>query len=148
MYPACSVNLLAQAVHLAAQVAYVATQLVQYLVKYLALAFKRVTARRGTHRSQLRALGVLGNELVYRSAVNNALFAQHRHLLGDVLQLPHVARPLVFQHHGLGLFGKRNLRQAVLLGHLHGEQAEQQQYVLATVAQRGHLYGNGVQAVI
>ena len=100
------------------------------------------------HSGQLGALGVLRNELVDGFAVNHTVLAQHRHLLCYVLQLPHIARPLVFQQHGLGLVGKRYLGQVVLLGHLHGEQAEQQHDVLAAVAQRRHLYGYGAQAVI
>ena len=66
----------------------------------------------------------------------------------DVFELSHVARPFVFQHDGLGIVGKRYLRQLVLLGHLHGEESEQEQDVVAPLSQRRHHDGYGVESIV
>ena len=100
----------------------------------------------GRH-GELSALLVLRDKLPYGVGIYLAGRAEHRHLLGDVLELAHVAGPLVFQHYLLGLVGERDARYAVLLRHLHGEELEQQQYVVAALAQWRHLHGYGVEAV-
>ena len=100
------------------------------------------------NNGELHALWVFWNVLQECLHIDFALLAEHRHLLGDVLQLAHVAWPLVLQHEALGIFGERDLRQVVFLGHLTGEEAEQHQDVLAAIAQGRHLDGDGVQTIV
>ena len=105
-------------------------------------------AASGLYGGKLCALAVYRDELLQSHRINLSLLAQHRHLLGDVLQLTHVSRPLIPLQHLLRVIGQRDFRQMVFLGHLHGEESEQQHNVIATVAQRRNLYGNGVQTVV
>ena len=48
----------------------------------------------------------------------------------------------------LGIIGQRDLRQPVFLSHLHGKEAEEQENVVASVAQGRHLDRDGVEPVI
>ena len=141
------VHLLPQTVHIAAQVAHVSSQFVEDFVEQFALALVGMFARVADD-GQLRAFGVLRNEFRQRFHVDFTLFAENRHLLGDVLQLAHVSRPFVAQHLLGSRLGQRDFRKMVFLRHLQGEKSEQQQNVLATVAQCRHLDGNRVQAIV
>ncbi len=48
----------------------------------------------------------------------------------------------------LGVIGKRHLWQPVLVCHLHGEKTEEQQDVVASIAKRRQVNGNGVEPII
>ena len=97
---------------------------------------------------QLGALLVLRYELQQDIGRNQALTAEDGNLFGNVFQLSHIPRPLVLHQQLLSLFGECHLVHPIFLGHLHGKEPEQQHDVLPTFAQRGHLYGNGVQPVV
>ena len=140
-------ELFLEQVHVLAQVAHVAPQFEEDLVQYLALRLEAVVAVAG-YGCQLGALLVLRYEVCEHLGRYRPVLAQYGYLLGDVLELAHVAGPLVPHQHLLGLVGQRHFLHPVLLGHLHREQAEQQHDVFAAVAQRRHLYGYGVEAVI
>ena len=144
----CLVNLFPHVVHLASHLAHVASQLIQDLVEQLALVLIRVGAPLVGYHRQLCAFRVFGYELVNGAGVDFALCAQHRHLLCYVLKLAHVSRPLIFEHNLLGIFRERYARDVIFFCHLHGEQLEQKQNVVAAFAQRRHLYRYGVKAVI
>ena len=142
------VELFAQAVHLASQVGDVASQFEENLIENLALALVGVGTAGLRDGGQHGALRVLWDELAQHVGGDLALFAEHGHLFCDVLQLAHVARPFVVEHELLGLFRERDFGQPELLSHLQGEEAEQQDDVLATVAQGWHLDGDGVEPVV
>ena len=141
-------NLLLQFAHLAPHIVDVAAQFEEDLVKDLALALERVVAAFGTDGGQLRALLVVGDELAQHLGGDEPFLAEHGDLLGDVLQLTDVARPLVAHEQLLGLVAEGDTVHLVLLGYLHGKQAEQQYDVLAALAQRRNLYGHLVQTVV
>ena len=90
----CLVKLLAQGVQVSPEVGNISTELVEYLVEYLSLALERVLPRL-VHHGKLHALRVLRYVLAEHLCVNFPFLAQHRHLLGDVFQLPDVSWPLV-----------------------------------------------------
>ena len=96
---------------------------------------------------ELRALWIIGDEVLELLGVDLPFFAEHRHLLGDVFELSDVSRPLIVEHELLGIVCESDLRQMVFVGHLHGEEPEEQQYIVAPLAQRRHLYGDGVEPV-
>ena len=97
---------------------------------------------------KLGTLWVLRDKLRQCLGVYLPLLAEHRDLLGDVLELSHVARPLVLHQQELGLVGERYFGQLVLLCRLQGEEAEEQGDVLAALAQWRHLDGDGVEAIV
>ena len=97
---------------------------------------------------QLGALLVLRNEAGQYLGGNLTLGTQYRQLFGDALQLADIARPLVAHQHVLGLVGQHHLVHAVFLGHLHGEESEQQHDVLAALAQGRHLDLHLVQTIV
>ena len=140
------VKLLLEHIHVAFQVADIAPQLIQYLIQYLAFRLIRVLAG-FAYDGQLRALRVFRNKTQQFTGIYLALLTEHGHLFRDVLQLPHVARPLVLQQQLLGLIVQRNLRQMVFLSHLHGKQSEQENDVFASVSEWRHLDRNRVQAI-
>ena len=104
---ACFIELVAQRFHLSSQVAHVAPQFVENLVEHLPLAFVAMLLVSG-----LRNGGELGSFLISRDELREGFEidfpfpAQHRHLFGDVLELSHVAWPLIFQHERLGILGE------------------------------------------
>ena len=142
------VELLLEHAHLPSDVADVVAQVVENLVEHLALVLKRVFTARLADDGQLRAFAVLRDEARQNLGRDGALGAEHGDLLGDVLQLAHVAGPLVAHEHLLGLVGEHHAVHLVFLGHLHGKEAEQQHDVLAALAQGRHLDGYRVQAVV
>ena len=97
---------------------------------------------------QLRTFRILGNKAVDGFTTDDTFFAQHRHLLGNVFELAHIARPLVFHHHRLGFVREGDFGQIVFFSHLQGKQAEKQQDVFTTVPQWRHLYGDGIQTIV
>ena len=145
---AVGLQLLAHVVEVAAQVADVATELVEDLVEDLALALVAMRSLPLIDEGQFGALRVLGDEAQDLLPVDHSLLGNDRHLLGDVLQLADVAGPFVLEHHLLGLVVERDLRQLVFLGHLHGEEAEEQQDIVATLAEGRHVDGNRVETVV
>ena len=87
------------------------------------------------NRGQLGAFLVVGNELVQNLGRYQAFLAEHGNLLGDVLQLTDIAWPFVAHEQLFGLVGEYHFVHLVLLGHLHGEETEQQNNVLAALTQ-------------
>lgn len=70
-------------------------------------------------------------------AVDFAVGLEDGDLLGDVLQLAHVARPAVVEQHVAGVVGELDDRHAVPLGEVGREFAEEQQDVVGPFAQGG-----------
>ena len=68
-------------------------------------------------------------------------------LLGDVFELPDVARPAVGEQRALGFLGELYGRHVVFLGKVGGKFAEQQQDVVAAVAQRRQFDGHRAEPV-
>ena len=145
----CLIELLPQGSHIPSQVTHVASQLIEYFVEQLPLALITMIAARLTrNRRQLGRFLILRYILKQHIGRDFSLFTEYRHLFGDILELSHISRPLIFQHDNLGVITQRNLWQAILLCHLHGEETEQQKYVIASISQRWHLDRNGVQTII
>ena len=88
------------------------------------------------------------NELRKDGGGNGAIGTENRQLLGDALKLAHVAGPLVVHEQLLGALVEHHAVHLIFLGHLQSKQAEQQDDILATVAQGRHLYLHLIEAVI
>ena len=142
----CLVELFSHRVEVLSEVCDASSELVEYFVESLALALVGVLSGLADG-GELCALRVVGYEVLELFGIDFAFFAEHRHLLGDVFELSDVTGPFVVEHELLGVVGESDLRQMVFVGHLHGEEAEEQQYVVAPFAQRRHLYGDGVESV-
>ena len=142
------VELLLQSTHLTTHIVHITTQFEEDLIEDLAFVLKTMVATLTRDRSQLSGLVILGDKLPQEVGSDQSLRREHADLLGDVLQLTHVARPLVFQQQLLGTLIEGDAVHLVFLRHLHGKETEQQHDVLAAFTQRWHLDGNGVQTVI
>ena len=92
----------AQAVEVASEVAHVAAQFVEDFIEDLPLALVGVLSGL-RDRGELGALLIVGDKLLQHLCRDDAFLAEHGDLLGDVFQLPHIARPLVVEHDLLGL---------------------------------------------
>ena len=97
---------------------------------------------------QLSRLLILRDELRKDGWGNGAVGTENRQLLGDALKLAHITWPLIVHQHLLGVLVEHHAVHLVLLGHLQGKQAEQQDDILATIAQGRHLYLHLIKAII
>ena len=140
--------MLLQGTHLTAHVIDVATQLKEDLIEDLTLVLETVIATFTVNRGQLGGLLIQRYEAAEHLGRDMALWGEHGDLLSNVLQLAHVAWPLIAHEDLLGFLIEHDTVHLVFLCHLHGEETEQQHDVLATLTQRGHLDGDGVQAVV
>ena len=140
-------QLLFQRAHLATHVVDVGTKLEENLIENLALVLKAAVALR-MDSGELGALLILRNEARQDFRCNLALCAEHRELLSHAFQLSNVSWPLITHQHQLGFVGQHHFVHAILLSHLQGEKTEQQHDVLATIAQRRHLYLHLIQTIV
>ena len=99
-------------------------------------------------RRQLRAFVIVRNKLTEHLGGNVSLGREYANLLSNILQLAHVAGPLVVHQQLLGALVKHYTVHLVFLGHLQGKQAEQQDDILATLTQGWHLDGYRVEAIV
>ena len=119
----------------------------QDLVEQFALA--RRIARHARRRHHGRRSPLLLRKVARQNRRrHHAVLLDGRDLLGHVLQLADVAAPIVALQHPARLVVERDGRHTVLYGHIGGELAEQQEDVLAPVAQRRHRDGHRVEPVV
>ena len=88
------------------------------------------------------------NELRQSLGGDSTLGRENADLFGDILELAHIARPLVVHEQLLGALVEHHAVHLIFLGHLQSKQSEQQYYILATLAKRGHLDGNRVETIV
>ena len=121
----------------------------EHLIEDLALAREQLTVllRPTDRHRQMRGLNVgqIGAQPV---GVDGAFRLKDGEALGDVLQFAHVAGPAVGEEQLAGVVLQPDGRHAILLGRIAGELAEEQQDVIATVAQWRDDDGHRVEAVI
>ena len=80
--------------------------------------------------------------------VDGAFGLEDGKALGDVLQFAHIAGPAVGEEQLTGVVLQPDGRHAILFGRVAGELAEEEQDVVATVAQWRDDDGHRVEAVI
>lgn len=103
-----------------------------------------LAARRGRHIHLAHRRQILSESI----GVDFAPGLEKPHLLDNILQLAHIARPAVMTHHGLGLVAERNLRHTVALGEARREAARQQPDIRPALAKRRHMNLNRRQTVV
>ena len=77
-----------------------------------------------------------------------ALLAGDGHIFRNILELSHIAGPVVGEEHSGGLGIQSDGRHLVLFAHLEGELFEEQDGILSAFAQGGNLDGHGVESVV
>ena len=148
-------NFLTRAAHALVDVflefCHVAAQVEKYLVQYLAFVLEAAALRpvraRG-HELAARFGDGCGQVAVQTGRRDLALFARDGHVLRQVLQLAHVARPAVGHEPPPGFVGETQGGHLVLLAHFESELAEEEHDVGTAVAQRRDADGDGVEPVI
>ena len=77
-----------------------------------------------------------------------ALVGRHRHAFGHIFQLSHVARPGILEQHLLGFLVQSHGGHVVSFAHFECKLAEEHVDVVASFAQRRHVYGHGRESVV
>ena len=77
-----------------------------------------------------------------------SLVGRHRHAFRHVFQLSYVARPGILEQHLLGFLVQTHGRHVVSFAHFECKLTEEHVDVVASFAQRRHVYGHGRESVV
>ena len=82
---------------------------------------------------QLFAFHVAWDKALQHLCGDGAFPTQYRYLLGDILQLSYIPRPLVFHQQFLCLGSEGNPFHTIFLCHLQGKESEEQCYIFPSL---------------
>ena len=120
--------------HQLLQIIHIPFHIEQHLIQNFPLRSKGILRHPlpGNQRRQPRGT-VFRQVPQQRSRRNNALLLNNRQLLGNILQLPHIPRPLIFQHHLPRILTQRYGRHPVILRKIGCKFPEYQQNIVPAV---------------